>query len=441
MRFLPAFLTVDNGVVAVIGASEAAKNKAALLQQVGIPVRTFGDRTPGEDEIESAVAIISAAGRGTDERVAALAKRHRVPVNVVDRPDLSSFLFPAIVDRGEVVVAISTGGVSPVLARRLRERIEAILPQRLDALANFLGRWRARLKALGNPSANDRRFWERVIDGLVKEHVLEGRADEADRAIVQLANGARLAAGSVTLVGAGPGDPELLTLKGLRALQDADVVFHDELVAPEILALARRDAATVFVGKRERRPGVAQMEINARLVDEARNGRRVVRLKGGDPFIFGRGGEEVEALRAAGIPVTIVPGITAALGCAAESELPLTFRNVATRLLFASARNVDGKKADWARTNIPGTTLVVYMGASTAAAVRDGLVSAGWSAATPAAALARGTRSDSAAMVGTLAALPGLVARAGEGPAILVIGDVVAHSRPWQAALRFEAAA
>lgn len=438
---LPAFLIVDDGIVAVVGATAAAESKVAILEQCGIPVRRISDRVPDESEIEGAVAVVAAAGSELDERTAALAKQHKIPINVVDRPELSSFSFPAIVNRGDVIVAIGTGGASPVLARRLRERIEAILPFRLDALAKFLRHWRDRLKAVHDPRAHDRRFWESVIDGPVQQHVLAGRTADADRAMRESVRRFAPPSGGVTLVGAGPGDPELVTLKGLRALQEADVVFHDELVTPEILALARRDAAKVFVGKREGRPGVAQSEINAHLIREARKGRRVVRLKGGDPFIFGRGGEEVEALRAVRIPVTIVPGITAALGCAAESELPLTFRNEATRLLIATARTAEGAPADWRGTNIPGSTLVVYMGSRAAAAVRDGLIGAGWSGATPAAVLARGTRPDSLAVTGALAELPGLAARAGDGPAILVIGDVVTHARPRPTSRQLEAAA
>lgn len=441
MRFLPAFLIVGDGVVAVFGASEAAKSKIALLRQMDIPFHWYTDPGPDEIAIKNAVAIVSAAGRDADERIATMARAHRVPVNVVDRPELSTFSFPAIVDRGEVVVAIGSAGASPVLARRLRERIEAVLPLRLDALAKFLRRWRSRLKAVRNPHAHDRGFWERVIDGPVTLHVLEGRIAEADCAMNEAVRSSGSPSGFVTLVGAGPGDPELLTLKGLRALQDADVVLYDALVAPELLQFARRDAAKTFVGKRNGQPGMTQEEINVRLVSEARQGRRVVRLKGGDPFIFGRGGEEVEALRDAGIPLTIVPGITAALGCAAESELPLTFRSEATRVVIATARNVEGVPTDWSGTRAAGTTLVVYMGSSSATAIRDGLIGADWSASTPAAVIARGTHGDSRCVTGRLGDLPGLAVRAGEGPALVVIGDVVARSRSWRTIQHLELAA
>ena len=244
--------------------------------------------------------------------------------------------------------------------------------------------------------------------------------------------------GTVFLVGAGPGDPDLLTLRALQVLQDADIVFHDELVTDAVLDRARRDAKRVFVGKRRGEPGIGQDEINRRMIDAAKSGRKVVRLKGGDAFVFGRGGEEIERLREENIPVVIVPGITAALGCAAEAEMPLTFRNEATRLSFVTAHRADEAAAvDWSGLSGKETTVVVYMGLASAAAVRDGLVKAGRDPATPAAVLARGTRPDSRAVVGRLDDLPKLAAAAGEGPALLVIGEVVAHSKPWRETLEF----
>ncbi len=237
------------------------------------------------------------------------------------------------------------------------------------------------------------------------------------------------------LVGAGPGDPDLLTLRALHALADADVVFYDELVTAPVLDRARRGAEQVFVGKRRGAPGMAQDEINRRLAEAARAGRRVVRLKGGDPFVFGRGGEELEYLRQAGVPVVVVPGITAALGCAAESGLPLTFRQEASTLACITAQRADEAAAvDWSRLADAQTTVVVYMGLACAAAVRDGLIAAGRDGATPAAVLARGTRPDAQAAVGRLDRLADLAAEVGEGPAILVIGAVVARSTPWRAA-------
>jgi uroporphyrin-III C-methyltransferase / precorrin-2 dehydrogenase / sirohydrochlorin ferrochelatase len=461
MRFLPVFLDTCAGVVILVGSGESARGKLRLLRAAGAHVRwfsrdvdvaeemltlsgpgrleiSFGD--PLKADLADAVAVVSAAGDALDAQIAARARRHRIPVNVVDRPELSTFIFPAVVDRGEVVVAIGTGGASPVLARRLRELIEALLPTRIGELAQLIGRHRRRFAAVPR-ALSPRRFWENIIAGPIAEAVLAGRSDEAEARLVAAidGDGARGSsagkAETVFLVGAGPGDPDLLTLRALHALADADVVFYDELVTAAVLDRARRDAEQVFVGKRRGEAGIGQDEINRRLVAAARAGRRVVRLKGGDPFIFGRGGEELEYLRAAGVPVVVVPGVTAALGCAAEAGLPLTFRNEAGKLAFITAQRAEEAAAiDWSSLTDRQTTLVVYMGLASAAAVRDGLIAAGRDGETPAAVLARGTRPDSQAAVGRLDELAALAAEVGEGPAILVIGEVVARSTPWRAA-------
>jgi uroporphyrin-III C-methyltransferase/precorrin-2 dehydrogenase/sirohydrochlorin ferrochelatase len=460
MRFLPVFLDLTSGTVVLVGSAEPALNKLRLLAAAGARVRWFPEPSdalqaqaiaaghngrivvePGDPlnaEISDTIAIVTAAGRPRDDEIAARARAARIPVNVVDRPDLSTFIFPAIVDRDDVVIAVGTGGAAPVLARRLRERIEAMLPQRIGRLAQLMGRYRARLSAAVTEGPARRFFWEQVVDGPIGRAVLSGEPDAEARLAAAIAtsrheHGAGI--GAVTLAGAGPGDPDLLTLRALHALQDADVVFYDELVTPEILDRARRDAERVFVGKRRGRPGLGQDEINRRLVAAARAGQRVVRLKGGDPFVFGRGGEELEHLRDAGIAATVVPGITAALGCAAEAGLPLTYRNEASRLVMVTAHRADEAAAnDWASLVDPQTTLVVYMGLGSAAAVRDGLIAAGRAGETPAAVLARGSRPDSRAVVGRLDGLSALATSAGDGPALIVIGDVVARSAPWRAA-------
>jgi len=459
MRFLPLFLDLSSGVVVLVGATEPARAKLRLLAAAGARVRWFvgavdvaadaaalgeeacvqvatGDPRP--DDLSDAIAIISAAGRPLDDDIARRARAARIPVNVVDRPDLSTFIMPAIVDRGDVVVAIGTSGAAPVLARRLRERIEALLPERIGKLAELIGKHRARLAAALKDTPARRRFWERIVDGAIGGAILSGAA-EAEAALIDAIDQSRhhddATTGPVFLVGAGPGDPDLLTLRALHALQDADIVFYDELVTPSILDRARRDAERVFVGKSRGQRGIGQDEINHRLVAAARSGKRVVRLKGGDPFVFGRGGEELEHLRAAGVPTVIVPGITAALGCAAEAGLPLTFRNEASRLCLITAHRADDAAAiDWSGLVDPQTTLVVYMGLASAVAVRDGLIAAGRAADTPAAVLARGSRPDSRAAVGRLAELSSLAASVGGGPALLVIGEVVVRSTPWRAA-------
>jgi uroporphyrin-III C-methyltransferase/precorrin-2 dehydrogenase/sirohydrochlorin ferrochelatase len=325
-----------------------------------------------------------------------------------------------------------------VLARRLRERIEAILPARIGDLAALMRRYRGHFAKARHASASLRRFWERVLDGPIGAAALAGRWREAELGLkraIERAQAPEGTVGVVHLVGAGPGDPDLLTLRALQALQNADVVYYDELVTSEILDRARRDADRVFVGKRRGEPGIGQDEINVRMAALARKGLNVVRLKGGDPFIFGRGGEELEFLRAVGVPVIVVPGVTAALGCAAEAGLPLTFRNEATQLTFVTAHRADEASAtDWSQLADPHSTLVVYMGLASAAAVRDGLIAAGRDAQTPVAVLARGTRPDAKTAVGRLADMAALAAEVGEGPALLVIGQVVVRSDAWRAA-------
>jgi uroporphyrin-III C-methyltransferase / precorrin-2 dehydrogenase / sirohydrochlorin ferrochelatase len=349
----------------------------------------------------------------------------------------STFIFPAIVDRGDLVVAVGTGGASPVVARRVRERIEAMLPARIGDLATFIGRWRKQVHGRIAQMPLRRRFWERVIDGPIGALVLAGRGGDAEQALHDIGDATAFAAGEVegqvTLVGAGPGDPDLLTIKALRALQDADVVFYDELVSPEILDRARRDALRVPVGRRAGKPGIGQDAINTLMIEAAKSGQRAVRLKGGDPFVFGRGGEEIEALREAGVAFSVVPGITAALGAAAQFEVPLTFRHEALRITFLTAHKAeDAEVVDWSALTDQKMTVVVYMGMTAASSVRSGLLAAGRSPQTPVGVFARATRPDAQAAVGTLDELPDLVQKIDGGPAILVIGDVVAHSAPWR---------
>ncbi len=434
MRFLPLFLDLSAGTIALIGAGPAAASKLRLLRSAGANVRWYATDADIADEVLLAngpfgrlevtfadpcladfadfCAVVVATGGPLDQVIAERARVRNIPVNVVDRPELSTFIFPAIVDRGEVVVAIGTGGASPVLARRLRERIEAFLPARIGDLAALMGRFRGRFAQTRHASQSLRRFWESVVDGPIGAAALAGRWRDAETALLRAIENARNPqdqSGIVYLVGAGPGHPDLLTLRALQVLQSADVVFYDELVTAEILDRARRDCDRVFVGKRRGQPGIGQDEINRRLVEAARKGLSVVRLKGGDPFIFGRGGEELEYLRDANVPAVVVPGITAALGCAAEAGLPLTFRNEATRLTVITAhRAEDAAAIDWSGLADPQTTVVVYMGLASAAAVRDGLIGAGRDAATPAAVLARGTRPDAKTVVGRLDDIPAL---------------------------------
>jgi uroporphyrin-III C-methyltransferase/precorrin-2 dehydrogenase/sirohydrochlorin ferrochelatase len=464
MRFLPVFLDLHSGVVVLVGAGDLVRAKLRLLVSAGARVRwyaTDGNRDldgfdgnlgaddaarielPTDDpltaDLKDVIAILCAGAGSIGPSMSARARAVGLPVNVMDDLEHSTFIFPAIVDRGDVVVAVGTGGASPVVARRVRERIEAVLPARIGDLASFIGRWRKTIHGRIAEFPLRRRFWERVVDGPIGALVLAGRGEEADAALQDIRDVSEFAGalpsgraeGSVTLVGAGPGDPDLLTVKALRALQDADIIFYDELVAPEILDRARRDAARVPVGRRVGKPGIGQDAINRFLIDAAKFGQRVVRLKGGDPFIFGRGGEEIEALRKAGIACSVIPGITAGLGAAAQFEVPLTFRHEALRVTFLTAHKArDAEAVDWSTLTDVKMTIVVYMGMTAAPSVRAGLLAAGRSPQTPVGVFARATRTDAAAAIGTLDELPDLVEKVAGGPAILIIGEVVAHAAP-----------
>src|SRR3954447_10434495 len=461
MRFLPIFLDLRSGPVVLVGGGELARAKLRLLISAGANVRWYATDGAGDgggieaadaariehaqgdpltDDLTGAIAILCAGAGELGPAMSARAKAVGLPVNVMDDLIHSTFIFPAIVDRGDVVVAVGTGGASPVVARRVRERIEAMLPARIGDLASFIGRFRKTVHGRIAEFPLRRRFWERVVDGPIGALVLAGRTDEAEAALKNIVDPSAFAGaqagevkGRVTLVGAGPGDPDLLTIKALRALQDADVIFYDELVSPEVPDRARRDAARVPVGRRVGKPGIGQDAINKLLIDAAQSGQRAVRLKGGDPFIFGRGGEEIEALREADVAYSVIPGITAGLGAAAESEVPLTFRGEALRITFLTAHKAkDAEAVDWSALTDGKMTVVVYMGMTAAPAIRAGLLAAGRSAQTPVGVFARATRPDSQAIVGALENLPALVRAIDGGPAILVIGDVVAHSLSWR---------
>jgi uroporphyrin-III C-methyltransferase/precorrin-2 dehydrogenase/sirohydrochlorin ferrochelatase len=460
MRFLPVFLDLQSGVVLLVGSGDPARAKLRLLISAGARVRWYAsdgnhdvsgistqdaariERASGDPltaDLSGVIAVFCAGAGEIGPVMSARARALGLPVNVMDDLAHSTFIFPAIVDRGDLVVAVGTGGASPVVARRVRERIEAMLPARIGELARFIGHWRKAIHARIPEFSLRRRFWERVIDGPIGALVLAGRDEEAEAELQNIRDphlfagglSSGRAEGSVTLVGAGPGDPDLLTVKALRALQDADVVFYDELVAPEILDRARRDAARVPVGRRVGKSGIGQDAINGLLIEAAKSGQRAVRLKGGDPFVFGRGGEEIEALRQANVAYSVVPGITAGLGAAAQFEVPLTFRNEALRVTFLTAHKArDAQAVDWSTLTDTKMTIVVYMGMTAAPSVQAGLLAAGRSPQTPVGVFARVTRADARAAVGTLDQLPDLVASIDGGPAILIIGDVVAHSAP-----------
>lgn len=451
MNNFPAFLRLREQPVLLVGGGEAALAKARLLIAAGADLQVIapdvvteldeladvehvhiGKRRVRARDFRNVGIVISATGQpDVDAWVARTADKYRLPVNVVDRPELSSFIVPSIVDRGAITVAISSDGASPVLARRIREQIETLLPANLGALAEFLRSFRGAAKAKIGSFDGRRRFWEEVIDGPIARDVLAGGEAQAREAMVSRINRPSLQTervGHVAIVGAGPGDPELLTIKALRALQDADVVIHDRLIGEGVLDLARRDAERIYVGKAMSDHAVPQSGINDLLVTHARAGKRVVRLKGGDPFVFGRGGEELEALRAAGVDASVVPGITAATGCAASAGLPLTHRDYASAVTFVTGHGVDGEPdIDWQALAQPRHTAVIYMGLARAASLAANLIAHGRSPDTPVAIIENGTRHNERVVTGTLSTIPQIVRSAKVGaPALIVIGEVAA---------------
>jgi len=450
VKALPVMLHLADARALLVGGGGPAVAKARLLLAAGAEVTVVADAPVAEfydwayegvltlhrrgfepDDLAPATLVIAATDdEGENLRVSAAAHGRNIPVNVVDEPGLSSFTLPAIVDRDSVVVAISTSGAAPALARWIRARVERVLPARVHDLARFAERHRGDVRTAFADSPARRRFWDRVFDGPIAEAVLNGDEALAERLFLGALNQPAATgrdAGHVAIVGAGPGDADLLTLRAHRLLQAADVVVHDRLVGPRVLDLARRDARRIDVGKRSGAHPWPQSAINDLLVELARGGARVVRLKGGDPFVFGRGGEELDHLARHGIRAVIVPGITAAMGCVARAGFPLTQRDVATTVTFVSGRaKAGGLDLDWPALAKRRQTLVVYMGVATAAELSAGLIGHGRDPATPVAVIENGTRPDERVCHGRLAELPGLIAaNAVTPPALIVIGEVV----------------
>jgi uroporphyrin-III C-methyltransferase/precorrin-2 dehydrogenase/sirohydrochlorin ferrochelatase len=361
--------------------------------------------------------------------LSATATARGMPVNIVDRPELSSFIMPAIIDRDPVTIAVSTAGTAPVLARLLRQRIEAVVPPAFGQLASLLGRFSGEIRRRFRDLGARRRVLERILTGRVADLVFAGDDIAAEAALTdELAAGTETS-GAVFLVGAGPGAADLLTLRAQRLLGEADVIVHDRLVTEEVLDMARRDAERIFVGKARANHCMRQEDINALLIRLARAGKRVVRLKGGDPLVFGRGGEEAEALAAAGVAFEIVPGITAALACAADAGISLTHRNDSRAVILATGHTKDGTlDLDFVALARPGATLAIYMGIHTLALLSEGLARHGFDPTTPAALIERGGTRQPRVLTGTL---PELVAQAPNwghgGPTLALIGEVVAR--------------
>lgn len=448
MDYLPLFHKLQGGRVLVVGGGEIALRKACLLADAGAALRVVAPDVDGQlaalaregggevlvrgyqaaDLVGCRLVIAATDDPGLNAQVSADAQALSLPVNVVDAPALCTVIFPAIVDRSPLVVAVSSGGDAPVLARLIRAKLEAWIPSAYGELAGLAARFRDKVKAL-YPDVNQRRgFWETVFQGPIAERQLAGQGAEAERLLQAMVDGAPVQqGGEVYLVGAGPGDPDLLTFRALRLMQQADVVLYDRLVAPAIIEMCRRDAERIYVGKRRADHAVPQDQINRLLVDLARQGKRVLRLKGGDPFIFGRGGEEIEELAEHGIPFQVVPGITAASGCSAYGGIPLTHRDYAQSVRFVTGHLKDGSSnLPWHDLVAPAQTLVFYMGLVGLPTICAELIRHGRAASTPAALVQQGTTRNQRVFTGTLADLPDLVAQHEvHAPTLVIVGEVV----------------
>ncbi|QXH58564.1 siroheme synthase CysG [Pseudomonas maumuensis] len=448
MDYLPLFHKLQGGRVLVVGGGEIALRKARLLADAGAALRVVAPEVDGQlamlaregggevlvrgyqaSDLDGCRLVIAATDDSAlNAQVSAEAQARSLPVNVVDAPALCTVIFPAIVDRSPLVVAVSSGGDAPVLARLIRAKLEAWIPSAYGELAGLAARFRHKVKAL-YPDVNQRRgFWESVFQGPIAERQLAGQGAEAERLLQAMVDGAPVQqGGEVYLVGAGPGDPDLLTFRALRLMQQADVVLYDRLVAPAIIEMCRRDAERIYVGKRRADHAVPQDKINRLLVDLARQGKRVLRLKGGDPFIFGRGGEEIEELADEGIPFQVVPGITAASGCSAYGGIPLTHRDYAQSVRFVTGHLKDGtSNLPWNDLVAPAQTLVFYMGLVGLPTICAELIRHGRAASTPAALVQQGTTRNQRVFTGTLADLPALVARHEvHAPTLVIVGEVV----------------
>ena len=448
MDYLPLFFKLTDQPCLIVGGGEVASRKLATLRQAGANVTVVSPQLHsslqalhqrGEivwwekpftaDDVEGYKLVISATSlRSVNEQVFHAAQSRNIPVNVVDCPSLCSFIFPAIIDRSPIVAAISSGGSSPVLARLLRIKLEALIPPGYGSLARLADRFRQQVKQVISDGDQRRHFWEEVLQGKVADLALAGREDDAALQLEQrLLETDTAKTGMVFLVGAGPGDPDLLTLRALRLMQEADVVVYDRLVSPEIMGLLRKDSEKIYAGKQSSNHALPQPEINRLLIELAKAGRRVVRLKGGDPFIFGRGGEEIETLMGEGIHFQVVPGITAASGCAAYAGIPLTHRDYAQSCAFVTGHLKDGTiDLEWDRLAVPNQTLVIYMGLQGLSQICAELINHGCPSNLPAALIQQGTTRHQRVLTGTLADLPVKVANTDvKAPTLVIVGDVV----------------
>lgn len=454
MNFLPVFYNISGKSCLVVGGGAIAARKSELLlkaqgrvrivaPEIDDRIRDMADSQALEveqrefipDDLADVVCVIAATNDlAINRQISELAQARGIPVNVVDNPDLCSFIMPSIIDRNPVQIAISTGGVSPVLARMLRSKLESCIPGAYSELANLAEEFRDAVKH-GLPDVDSRRrFWEMVLEGKVAELVFSGRtADARDLLGQQLRHfGTDSVRGEVYLVGAGPGDPDLLTFKALRLMQKADVVVYDRLVSEPVLDMVRRDAEKIYAGKARANHAIAQENINQLLVRLAKEGKRVLRLKGGDPFIFGRGGEEIAELIDENIEFQVVPGITAASGCASYAGIPLTHRDHSQACIFVTGHRRGGSDdLNWEMLSHANQTVVFYMGLDNVARICNSMKAHGRAAETPAALVEKGTTAEQRVFIGDLDSLPGIIAQNEvHAPTLILVGEVVAlHER------------
>jgi uroporphyrin-III C-methyltransferase/precorrin-2 dehydrogenase/sirohydrochlorin ferrochelatase len=449
MDFLPVFLRLQGQNALVVGGGQVALRKVQMLLRSGAhvllvapeispEVRKLLAATPhalqqrgfADTDLDSVKLVIAATDDSAlNHRVFELASARNLPVNVVDQPELCSFIFPSIVDRSPLIVAVSSGGNAPVLARLLRARLETLIPSAYGSLVQLLGNYRELAKQRFGSIAQRMRFWENIVNGPVAELMMSGQHDKAEQLLLETMerDAAQDMKGEVYLVGAGPGDPDLLTFRALRLMQQADVVLYDRLVSQPIMNLCRQDAEKIHVGKQRANHTMQQQDISRLLVELAQQGKRVLRLKGGDPFIFGRGGEEIEELAAARIPFQIVPGITSASGCAAYAGIPLTHRDHAQSVRFVTGHLKDGScDLDWTQLAQPAQTVVYYMGLVSLPQICEQLIKHGRAPTTPIALVQKGTTPQQKVYTATLATMPALIAAAEvQPPTLIIVGEVV----------------
>lgn len=449
MDFLPLFHNLEGRHVLIVGGGAVALRKASLLVTVGAKLHVIAEHIKPEliellanhkgsyaEQAYQSIAlnkyvlvIVATNNPQLNKQIADQARQSNVAVNVVDNLQLSSVIFPAIIDRSPIMIAVSTGGGSPVLARLLRTKLESLLPNNYAKLAMLAKKFRDKVKSHFTHPEQRRIFWEKILQGPVAEQALAGQLQQAEQQLQNLLDNCQDTSpqGEVYLIGAGPGDPDLLTFKALRLMQQADVILYDRLITPAILKLCRRDAEHIYVGKKRNQYALPQEEINNLLVSLAKEGKRVARLKGGDPFIFGRGSEEIASLAELQIPFQVVPGITAASGCAAYAGIPLTHRDYAQSVRFVTGHLQDNNiDLPWQELVTPGQTIVFYMGLVGLPIICHKLIEFGRDASTPIALIAQGTTESQVVYTGILASFASQIANVEiHAPTLLIVGEVV----------------